>query len=407
MIWLYSVRFIINSILKRSIKHKQERELGKYCYFIDLPRNALPEKENLFPRFDLVSWYTIWPQRNAVINSLRHNISSRGDCVVNDVPINYQEYPWPSIFTMTARLSILKWGVLAATRSFLDLLCGRWWHALLLHEAAKAKIVDVTPADKMATEYWFNHENYKYKPIWTYISESRGISSYLYFYSVNNQTVQPHWQKPSISGYWHLMNWKNCIVWGAHQEQILRQYISHETNYIHVKEIPYTDNDTPLLLDSTFKVAVFDVPIRNEYHTAILGQSYNYYSYRNSREFFEQIIKSSLVLGASVIIKSKNRGSKGMSKKYTHFLNDLNSNFPNTYNVNSNISPHRVIKEVEAVISMPFTSTALIARAFGKPTCYYDPTGILDKDSIYAYGIPVIQKPENLVIWLKNVISDT
>jgi hypothetical protein len=39
---------------------------------------------------------------------------------------------------------------------------------------------------------------------------------------------------------------------------------------------------------------------------------------------------------------------------------------------------------------MPFTSTALVARNLGKPSYYYDPSGIIQKDDRAAHGIPVI-----------------
>ena len=39
---------------------------------------------------------------------------------------------------------------------------------------------------------------------------------------------------------------------------------------------------------------------------------------------------------------------------------------------------------------MTFTSTALVARNLGKPSYYFDPTGIIQKDDRAAHGIPVI-----------------
>ena len=39
---------------------------------------------------------------------------------------------------------------------------------------------------------------------------------------------------------------------------------------------------------------------------------------------------------------------------------------------------------------MSFTSTALVARDLGKPSYYYDPSGIIQKGDRAAHGIPVI-----------------
>jgi hypothetical protein len=48
---------------------------------------------------------------------------------------------------------------------------------------------------------------------------------------------------------------------------------------------------------------------------------------------------------------------------------------------------------------MPFTSTALIARHLGKPSCYYDPTGLVQKNDRAAHGIPIVTGMEELKSW--------
>ena len=45
---------------------------------------------------------------------------------------------------------------------------------------------------------------------------------------------------------------------------------------------------------------------------------------------------------------------------------------------------------------MPFTSTALVARNLGKPSYYYDPSGIIQNDDRAAHGIPVISGVDGL-----------
>ena len=72
--------------------------------------------------------------------------------------------------------------------------------------------------------------------------------------------------------------------------------------------------------------------------------------------------------------------------------------------VEPDISAIRVIESSVAVISMPFTSTALIAREMGKPSVYYDPTGLLQKDDRAAHGIEVLSNTDELNSWLSAVI---
>jgi polysaccharide biosynthesis PFTS motif protein len=69
------------------------------------------------------------------------------------------------------------------------------------------------------------------------------------------------------------------------------------------------------------------------------------------------------------------------------------------------ISANRVIEASFAVISMPFTSTALIAREMGKPSIYYDPTGLLQRDDRAAHGIPILSGSDELEAWIFAQVS--
>ncbi len=88
--------------------------------------------------------------------------------------------------------------------------------------------------------------------------------------------------------------------------------------------------------------------------------------------------------------------------QYRFFAERL-SESENVITVDPDISAYRVIEASTIVISMPFTSTALIARELGKPSCYYDPTGLVQKDDRAAHGIEIIIGPEELKKWLKNI----
>ena len=52
---------------------------------------------------------------------------------------------------------------------------------------------------------------------------------------------------------------------------------------------------------------------------------------------------------------------------------------------------------------MPFTATALIAKKMGKPTVYYDPSGLIQKDDRGAHGIEIISGKKELEAWLEKL----
>jgi polysaccharide biosynthesis PFTS motif protein len=71
--------------------------------------------------------------------------------------------------------------------------------------------------------------------------------------------------------------------------------------------------------------------------------------------------------------------------------------------IDPDTSAHRVIERTAAVISFPFTSTALIARQLGKPSIYYDPHGFIQAGDRAAHGIPVVSGIDALRRWVAEL----
>ncbi len=72
--------------------------------------------------------------------------------------------------------------------------------------------------------------------------------------------------------------------------------------------------------------------------------------------------------------------------------------------IDPDTSSYEMMEKCSAVISMPFTSTALIARELGKPSCFYDPTGLIQRDDRAAHGIPIMIGRNELQAWLEAVV---
>jgi polysaccharide biosynthesis PFTS motif protein len=68
--------------------------------------------------------------------------------------------------------------------------------------------------------------------------------------------------------------------------------------------------------------------------------------------------------------------------------------------VNPTVAARRVVRRADAVISIPYTSTALIGAAEGKPSIYYDPTGCLPEYSDLGHGVRVIGTKDHLREWV-------
>ena len=72
--------------------------------------------------------------------------------------------------------------------------------------------------------------------------------------------------------------------------------------------------------------------------------------------------------------------------------------------INANLDASTVVKHTKACISVPFTSTALIAKYEGKPSIFYDPSGIVQKNDRAAHGIPVLSNINELEEWVQSVL---
>ena len=64
----------------------------------------------------------------------------------------------------------------------------------------------------------------------------------------------------------------------------------------------------------------------------------------------------------------------------------------------------RLIKSTDLSISIPFTSTALIGKHMNKPSCFYDPLNILDKDDRASQNLEVVKGKKNLQMWVSQYV---
>jgi polysaccharide biosynthesis PFTS motif protein len=149
---------------------------------------------------------------------------------------------------------------------------------------------------------------------------------------------------------------------------------------------------------------VFDItPTRSSLYRT-LGIDFEFYVPETCIPFLHDIQQITKDAGYAMLWKRK-RKVKDASFAHPEYLSfsERLSRSENIIIVDPDISANRVIEASTLVVSMPFTSTALIARELGKPSCYYDPTGLVQKDDMAAHGIKIIRGPEELSRWLKDI----
>ena len=95
--------------------------------------------------------------------------------------------------------------------------------------------------------------------------------------------------------------------------------------------------------------------------------------------------------------------SKYHSKTYIDLIEKLKKKERLNF-IDGGCSPYRLIKSTDLSISIPFTSTALIGKHMNKPSCFYDPLKILDKDDRASQNLEVIKGKINLEKWVKHYV---
>lgn len=403
-IWCYGILQILKSLYKflPAINNQEKLVRQETIYFTDLLPGNLPSKVKQSKSFDLLTWYMNWHERPVGIKNIAHGINIRSTVNTDQFTIYHGLPPIPEFNSWKQWSCFAAWSSIAIIRSFIDWLRGRWWHPFLLAEATKAHVAKLHDKSDLYKAYWFPHTRYVYRPLWTYTAEQKGSEINLYFYSVNNNAIQKVGTKDIALGPWHLMTWPNYIAWNEKQKQRLQESVGKNVNIQVIDDLPFCDSDKSIPKFDGEAVAIFDIqPLRPSRH-AIIAQVYEYYCAKNCIDFIKDIKFASIENGLNILWKRKRELSDFAHPKYVYEFKDVASDVTNFISIDPSIAAHRVINEAKLVISMPYTSTALIGKNLGKPSCFYDPTGLLDPEDKAANGVSIIQGREALRDWVRN-----
>lgn len=390
----------ITAVLKQSTQR-----LGSYVYFDALVPGTLPQPCSDGRSHDIITWYMQWSGRNPAIDTLCHGVTGAEHRTVNGTPVISVPGPIPPLVRFGSLSRFMAWGAGTILIATCDILRGRWWHALLLNQAALAAQARMQFPERLAKDYLFHNSGWIYRPLWTYEAERRGSRITFYFYSTNCEGFKRPEGYPPLPYGWKAMSWPLFLVWDEYQADFVRHAVGETANISVVGKIWFSASaeEMPALISRS--VAVFDVtPTRSSLYR-VLGTEFEFYVPETCIPFLRDIQHVTKNAGYMMLWKRKRKlknESSFVHPVYLDFAEHL-SRCENVKIVHPDISANRVIEASSLVISMPFTSTALIARELGKPSCYYDPTGLIQKDDRAAHGIEIISGPEELEEWLKNV----
>lgn len=380
-----------------------QNSLGSYVFFDAMAANNLPQPGIDGRSHDIFNWYEQWAGRVPEVDQLCHGIRDAGPRLANKIPVLGMGWPIPPLASTASLARFFAWGLMATGLALLDLLRGHWWHALMLGDAATAALVRMQAQDKLGQEYFYTQSRTCDRPLYTYDLEQRGVTITFYFYSTNSEPIKRSSAFQTELLLWQAMNWPRYLAWNNYQAEFVRRMVGDSAAISVVGPIWFSTSaiEPPVMPEKT--IAVFDVqPVRMSFYR-LLAQEVDYYVPSICNQFLSDCVHSIRANGASMSFKRKRQlNSKYHHPQYVRLIERM-SRWDSVVNIDPDTSAYKVIERCSAVISMPFTSTAHIARELGKPTCFYDPTGIIQRDDRAAHGIRIIIGRDELQGWLASL----
>lgn len=384
--------------------HKKIRT-GKYVYFYNLDNSNLPKYDFKGKNYDVISWYDQLNSNTKYYDNLAHSANQTKTINIGTKKIIRISSPFPFLNNYKQLIKYSLWGFKASIVSLFDIFRGRWWNALMLAESSKLRIVKLIDPKLLAKEYLFSQSNYALRPLWTYQAESYGSKIILYFYSTNIRPRVNKNEKNIPNPFLYLSsNWPNYLVWDKEHEDFMRKSTTNNPSIKITGPIPFQNFQKNLLDLPKKTIAIFDVqPFRETFRKTWIEMS-DFYIPQTNEIFMNELYKIIYELGGTLAFKNKRDIGKLAHYKYRKLIDKFN-NKSNFVSIDPSSSAYELIEKSKAVVSMPFTSTALIAKHLGKPSIYYDPRDLLHKNDIASHGIRIISDLDILKKWVSNILN--
>lgn len=413
-IWAFGILVLVRQFVAEILTlgflnaRKSKNKASSYVYFDALqPTNInRPEYD---PNFDIISWYTQWAGKKKYSKILRHDcVGHKASFKHGEYTVSYQKNPVPPLEVPGRVFCFILWGLASIMFSGFKIGCGCWWYGLLFYQTPNAKLVSLAKSSNIAEQYFFSNSSFFRRQLWTYEAEKRGAQITLYFYSTNCESFKTR------SGYldagfgYKLMNWPQYLVWDdAQRDFVQRAKVSTSGEIIVVGQIWFFDSPQSLPIYSKNLVAAFDTtPIRTSEYVR-LGADNQYYTYSTVKKFFDDILQLAEEDEFELAIKPKRKPNPGSMNRYDkRYLNKIEglSHHPLVHMFDVDTSPQKLIGCSKLVVSLPFSTTSLIAREIGLPSVYYDPNGQIFQDDRASHGVEIISDKGELQYWIKKHI---
>jgi len=380
-------------------------EIKDYAWFNALNETNIPRNPD---GHTILNWYGLKYSHITKVNLLCHSVNSvKADLKASNNCNIRKLNPIENCSNFLTSLALLSWGLNAVKYSIADLLCSSGYRSAIFPEAVKAAIV------RFSQKYWkmkhamFHQTGFIYRPLWTYEAEDHGSLISLYFYSTNNNLILPKAETKRINYGWEAMNWPHYLTWNKTQAEFIYHAIGQSANIEIVGPIYFSDSPVKSNLPAKqgeFRLAAFDVQPHRLSTYQLLGAEYEYYVAKTAILFLQALENLAESFNIVIYFKQKREIGKTSEPSYRNQLKKLLGKTWFKF-IDPSVSAESLINVCDSAISMPFTSTAIIADSMHKPSAYYDSTGELDPFDNSSNGLPLLTSYESLSKWLELQLS--
>lgn len=378
---------------------RSARQFKKYAFFENISKKSVPSWKKNHKRFDVFNWYSQSSEKPKGLKTITHGLNAP-TTKIHNIDVRHAPPPWTLIQGAQNKALFLSWIIFAVPTAIILLCLGQWWSAVMLAEAAKAKAVSLCSPDTLAEEYLFAWSGNYYRPLWTYEAEKKKSKISLFLYSsMATPTIKTKYSSKRYE--WGPSSWPRILVWNKKMKDYFLFNYQCKAKIKVVGPIWFEDSDRQVPYHPTPAIAVFNLEIhRLAYYQPETTLADWSSLFPNLEEKFLFDIQKTLEKNKIYMVWKNKRdiGERRTTKNKRLFAALQNKS--NVVPISPDIAPQRILKRCLAVISMPFTSTALIGRQAGFPSVFYDPTGYLMKDDPAALGVPLVSGLNELEQWI-------
>jgi|LakMenEpi03Aug12_release.lakeMendotaPanAssembly.Ray.scaffolds.fasta_scaffold134825_2 polysaccharide biosynthesis PFTS motif protein len=274
------------------------------------------------------------------------------------------------------------------------------------HDLALALRVQASDKQQLPDYIFFTESDGIIKPLWANAAEERGANVVVIFFSACDSPMLRSEVSPSFEIY-KCSSWQKFWVVDETQRALLESKIGIGNAEYTVVGFPWrTDERIHTVTPSKKLIAIFDYENIEGFYTFSTLNDVGYCGSEKEIRFLNDILDISQSFDLEILHKPKREiSSNRRSQSYRETLIRLEEK--SSYRrISADVSPNQLIEMADYVISLPVTSTAIIAKYAGKNSIYYDPVGLLDPSDICLRDVLLVQSRESLKKWFQFNFSN-